>query len=88
MAGGIATYSNIEAIASSYAIIFDNLWKITEFAENLRIANIKLESNEKAMKEFVNIVDMNLGHQYNQYLDYQKCWLMLVVMISAAEETF
>ena len=55
LAGGIATYSNIEAIASSYAIIFDNLWKITEFAENLRIANIKLESNEKAMKEFINI---------------------------------
>jgi two-component system sensor histidine kinase VicK len=55
LAGGIATYSNIEALASSYAIIFDNLWKITEFAENLRIANIKLESNEKAMKEFINI---------------------------------
>ena len=55
LAGGIATYSNIKALASSYAIIFDNLWKITEFAENLRIANIKLESNEKAMKEFINI---------------------------------
>ncbi|HYY67790.1 MAG TPA: hypothetical protein VE572_05535, partial [Nitrososphaeraceae archaeon] len=47
MAGGIATYSNIKALASSYAIIFDNLWKITELAENLRITNIKLESNEK-----------------------------------------
>src|SRR5687768_3184326 len=55
LAGGIATYSNIEALASSYAIIFDNLWKITELAENLRIANTKLESNEKAMKEFINI---------------------------------
>jgi two-component system, OmpR family, sensor histidine kinase VicK len=55
LAGGIATYSNIKALASSYAIIFDNLWKITEFAENLRIANIKLEDNEKAMKEFINI---------------------------------
>jgi signal transduction histidine kinase len=55
MAGGIATYSNIKSLASSYAIIFDNLWKITEFAENLRIANIKLESNDKAMKEFINI---------------------------------
>jgi signal transduction histidine kinase len=55
LAGGIATYSNIKALASSYAIIFDNLWKITEFAENLRIANIKLESSEKAMKEFINI---------------------------------
>jgi two-component system, OmpR family, sensor histidine kinase VicK len=55
MAGGIATYSNIKALASSYAVIFDSLWKITEFAENLRIANIKLEGNEKAMKEFINI---------------------------------
>ena len=55
MAGGIATYSNIKSLASSYAIIFDNLWKITEFAENLRMANIKLEDNEKAMKEFINI---------------------------------
>jgi two-component system sensor histidine kinase VicK len=55
LAGGIATYSNIKALASSYAIIFDNLWKITEFAENLRIANIKLENNDKAMKEFINI---------------------------------
>jgi signal transduction histidine kinase len=55
LAGGIATYSNIKALASSYATIFDNLWKITEFAENLRLANIKLEGNEKAMKEFINI---------------------------------
>ena len=55
LAGGIATYSNIKALASSYATIFDNLWKITEFAENLRIANIKLEGNDKAMKEFINI---------------------------------
>jgi two-component system sensor histidine kinase VicK len=55
LAGGIATYSNIKALAGSYAVIFDNLWKITEFAENLRIANIKLEGNEKAMKEFINI---------------------------------
>ena len=55
LAGGIANYSNIEALASSYAIIFDNLWKVTEFAENLRRANIKLEGNDKAMKEFINI---------------------------------
>ena len=35
LAGGIATHSNIKAVASSYAIIFDNLWKITELAESL-----------------------------------------------------
>jgi two-component system, OmpR family, sensor histidine kinase VicK len=55
LAGGIATYSNIRALASSYAIIFDNLWKITEILENLRIANVKLENSENAMKEFINI---------------------------------
>jgi two-component system sensor histidine kinase VicK len=55
LAGGIATYSNIRAIASSYAIIFDNLWKMTEILENLRIANVKLENSENAMKEFINI---------------------------------
>jgi signal transduction histidine kinase len=55
LAGGIATYSNIRSVACSYAIIFDNLWKITELAENLRTANIKLGNNEKAMKEFINI---------------------------------
>src|ERR671914_2849101 len=55
LAGGIATYSNIKSLANSYATIFDNLWKITELAENLRLTNIKLEGNEKAMKEFINI---------------------------------
>jgi two-component system sensor histidine kinase VicK len=55
LAGGIATYSDIRSLASSYAIIFDNLWKITELAENLYIANIRLEGNEKAMKDFINI---------------------------------
>jgi two-component system sensor histidine kinase VicK len=55
LAGGVATYSNFKALASSYATIFDNLWKITELVENLRLANIKLEGNEKAMKEFINI---------------------------------
>jgi two-component system sensor histidine kinase VicK len=55
LAGGVAAYSNIEALASSYAIIFDNLWNVTEIAQNLRIANMKLESSDKAMKEFINI---------------------------------
>jgi two-component system sensor histidine kinase VicK len=55
LAGGIATYSNIRALASSYAIIFDNLWRMTEILENLRIANVKLENSENAMKEFINI---------------------------------
>lgn len=55
LAGGVATYSNIESLATSYATIFENLWRITEFAENLRITNAKLEANEKAMREFIDI---------------------------------
>jgi len=55
LAGGVATYSNIESIATSYGTIFENLWILTEFAESLRVANIKLENNEKAMREFINI---------------------------------
>ncbi len=37
--GGVATYSNIQSIAASCATIFDNLWKISELAENLRAAH-------------------------------------------------
>ena len=59
LAGGIATYSNTKSLAGSYATIFDNLWKITELTENLRTAIMKLESNDKAMKEFINIA----GHE-------------------------
>lgn len=53
-AGGIATYSNYESIAGSYAVIFENLWMITEFAHNLRIANANLASKEAAMQDFIN----------------------------------
>jgi len=52
-AGGIAAYSNIESLASSYATIFGNLWMITELAEKPQAANVKLENDEKAMKEFI-----------------------------------
>jgi signal transduction histidine kinase len=54
-AGGIATYSNIQSLATSYGTIFDNLWKITEFTENLKMANVKLEKSEKSMKEFMDV---------------------------------
>ena len=52
---GVATYSNIASLAESYATIFENLWKITEFAENLKIANMKLESSERSMKDFIDV---------------------------------
>jgi two-component system, OmpR family, sensor histidine kinase VicK len=53
-AGGVATYSNMVSLAESYATIFDKLWNITEFAENLRMANAKLEEKENAMKDFID----------------------------------
>jgi two-component system sensor histidine kinase VicK len=54
-AGGLATYSNNASLAESYATIFENLWRITEYAENLRVANLRLERNDQAMREFIDI---------------------------------
>lgn len=54
-AGGISTYSNLKSLASSYATIFDNLWKITDMVDELHATNFRLEKNEKAMKEFIDI---------------------------------
>jgi two-component system, OmpR family, sensor histidine kinase VicK len=47
-AGGIATYSNINSIASSYALIFHALWKQTEILEQLKV-------NDKIQKDFISI---------------------------------
>lgn len=54
-AGGVATYSNFKSLASSYGVIFDNLWMLTTFSDELRAANTNLERNENAMKDFINI---------------------------------
>jgi len=47
-AAGLATYSNSKSIVSSYAAIFENLWKQTEMYEQLKVS-------EKMQKEFINI---------------------------------
>ena len=47
-AGGLATYSNNKSIASSYATIFETLWKQTELYEQSQNFN-------KMQSEFVNI---------------------------------
>jgi two-component system, OmpR family, sensor histidine kinase VicK len=47
-AGGIATYSNINSIASSYALIFHALWKQTEILEQSKV-------NDKIQKDFISI---------------------------------
>jgi nitrogen-specific signal transduction histidine kinase len=47
-AGGLATYSNNKSIASSYAAIFQSLWKQTELYEQLKV-------HDKMQKEFINI---------------------------------
>ncbi len=47
-AGGLATYSNNESIASSYATIFESLWKQTELYEQSQNFN-------KMQNDFVNI---------------------------------
>jgi two-component system sensor histidine kinase VicK len=47
-AGGLATYSNNKSIASSYATIFETLWKQTELYEQSQNFN-------KMQRDFINI---------------------------------
>jgi signal transduction histidine kinase len=47
-AGGLATYSNNKSIASSYATIFQTLWKQTELYEQSQTFN-------KMQKEFIDV---------------------------------
>jgi two-component system sensor histidine kinase VicK len=61
-AGGLATYSNNESIALSYATIFKSLWRQTELYEELKESKEKLEAtneqlkvHDKMQKEFINI---------------------------------
>ena len=61
-AGGLATYSNNESIAKSYATIFKSLWKQTELYEELKTSKEELETtneqlkvHDKMQKEFINI---------------------------------
>jgi len=47
-AAGLATYSNSKSIISSYASIFESLWKQNELYEQLKI-------HDKMQKEFINV---------------------------------
>ena len=47
-AAGLATYSNSKSIISSYASIFENLWKQNELYGQLKI-------HDKMQREFINI---------------------------------
>jgi two-component system sensor histidine kinase VicK len=47
-AAGLATYSNSKSIVSSYASIFENLWKQNELYEQLKI-------HDKMQKDFINV---------------------------------
>jgi signal transduction histidine kinase len=47
-AAGLATYSNSKSIISSYASIFENLWKQNELYEQLKL-------NDKMQIEFINV---------------------------------
>lgn len=48
-AAGVATYSNMETLATSYAIIFESLWNIAEMYEKLKL-------HDRAQNEFIGIV--------------------------------
>jgi signal transduction histidine kinase len=47
-AAGVSTYSNSRSIASSYAAIFESLWKQTEMYE-------KLKDRDQLQQQFINI---------------------------------
>jgi len=47
-AAGLATYSNSKSIISSYACIFESLWKQNELYEQLK-------NHDKMQKEFINV---------------------------------
>jgi signal transduction histidine kinase len=47
-AAGLATYSNSKSIISSYASIFESLWKQNEVYEQLKI-------HDKMQQEFINV---------------------------------
>ena len=47
-AAGLATYSNSKSIISSYASIFESLWKQNELYEQLKI-------HDKMQQEFINV---------------------------------
>jgi two-component system sensor histidine kinase VicK len=47
-AAGLATYSNSKSIISSYASIFESLWKQNELYEQLKI-------HDKMQREFINV---------------------------------
>lgn len=47
-AAGLSTYSNSKSIVSSYALIFESLWKQTKLYEQLKV-------HDKLQKDFINI---------------------------------
>lgn len=47
-AAGLSTYSNSKSIVSSYAVIFESLWKQTKLYEQLK-------AHDKLQKDFINI---------------------------------
>ncbi len=51
---GLTIFIEGKSAASSYASIFDNLWKQTELYEQLKQAFLQLQIHDKMQKEFIN----------------------------------
>jgi len=60
-AAGLATYSNSKSIISSYASIFESLWKQNELYEQLKI-------HDKMQQEFINVAAHELRTPYQSIL--------------------
>jgi signal transduction histidine kinase/DNA-binding Lrp family transcriptional regulator len=56
---GLATYSTSKPTLLSYISIFESLWTLAEMFDVLRMANEKLEINDKLQRDFIN----NAAHE-------------------------
>ena len=61
-------------VAQLYSDLRESFESLCEVNKKLRAANEKLEKQNKAQREFINVAAHELVLQLNQLLDIVKCW--------------
>lgn len=69
---GLSTYSNSKSTVSSYASIFESLWKQTELYQKLSELYQQLELHNKMQREFINIAAHELRNPIQPILGLSK----------------
>ena len=54
-AAGVATYSNMETLSTSYMTIFEALWNMAEMYEKVNSMYEQVKRHDRAQNEFINI---------------------------------